>query len=445
MELPSAFRERMQSLLREEYPDFVASYEEARSFGLRVNTLKLSPDRFREIAPFALEPVPWAREGFYYQEEAEPGKHPYHDAGLYYIQEPSAMAVGTLLDPQPGELVLDLAAAPGGKSTHLATKMQGQGLLIANEINSSRAKILSQNIERLGISNCLVTNESPDRLAQRFPHVFHRVLVDAPCSGEGMFRKDPAACSQWSPEHVAGCAIRQANILASAAQMLRPGGVLAYSTCTFAQEEDEVVIASFLQTHPGFTLLEAPTYPGFAPGLGLPQTVRLWPHRARGEGHYIALLRNEAGEAEDLALTRSRPNQESIRAWQEFAVQNLKDSFGGEYASFGENLYLLPTPCPDLAGLKILRAGLQLGTVRKGRFTPSHALALALAGNQPVRSMNLSSQSTEIGAYLRGETLTIDGDPGWTLVTVDGYTLGWGKVSTGVLKNHYPKGLRRTL
>ena len=266
-EIPSAFLERMARLLRDEYPAFLASYDMPPSIGLRVNTLKIAPEVFRQLAPFELAPVPWCSAGFtIVADDAEPGKHPYHAAGLYYLQDPSAMAVAELLDPQPGERVLDLASAPGGKATHIAAKMQGQGLLVANEIHSKRAWELAGNLERWGATHVAITNERPERLAERFEGFFDRVLVDAPCSGEGMMRKGEAARVEWAPELMHGCALRQSGILEQAAALVRPGGRLVYSTCTFNPEENEGTVARFLDAHPEFELIEPPRPPGFSPG-----------------------------------------------------------------------------------------------------------------------------------------------------------------------------------
>jgi len=266
-EIPVAFLERMERLLGGEYPAFLASYDERPSVGLRVNTLKIAPEVFRQIAPFELTPVPWCAAGFTIVEgDVEPGKHPYHPAGLYYLQDPSAMAVAELLDPQPGERVLDLASAPGGKATHIAAKMQGQGLLVANEIHSKRAWELASNLERWGVANVAITHETPERLAERFEGFFDRVLVDAPCSGEGMMRKGTAARIEWAPELIRGCTFRQADILEHAARLVRPSGWLAYSTCTFNPEENEGTVSHFIAARPDFELVEPPRQPGFTPG-----------------------------------------------------------------------------------------------------------------------------------------------------------------------------------
>ena len=438
--LPSAFLERMKRLLGDEYEDFLASYDRPRNTGLRRNPLKGAVD-----LPFCGDRVPWEPNGHYLLPDTRPGLHPYHDAGLYYLQEPSAMAPAGLLDAKPGEVVLDLCAAPGGKTTQIAAAMEGRGLLVCNEIHPKRAKILSSNMERLGIRNALVLNEHPARLAERFPCFFDRILVDAPCSGEGMFRKEDAAVTDWSEETVAMCADRQNEILNSAAQMLRPGGRLVYSTCTFAPEENEGVISRFLHEHPDFFTEEIDA-PWFAhghpewvqdPADGVERTFRLWPHKLRGEGHFAAVLRRSGDEARTVgALQKPEVLSDSAR---EFLAQNGLPVFG-KAVSFGDTWYLAPELLPDLCSLRVLRAGLEFGEVRKGHFVPSHALALALRSFPA--AVDFPAGSKEIDGYLHGQTLFAPQN-GWVLICVDGHPLGWAKGADGVLKNHYPKGLRR--
>lgn len=427
--LPEAFLDRMRAMLGQDFQAFADSYHQGRTYGLRVNTLKISVVDFLRLAPFELEPIPWCSEGFYYLPQDEPGKHPYHDAGLYYIQEPSAMAVVPLLDPQPGELVLDLAAAPGGKATQIAALMQGCGLLIANEIDFARAKILSQNIERLAISNCIVSSARPDFLAAKFGAIFDRVLLDAPCSGEGMFRKEPETIAEWSIEQVFGCAARQRAILDSAADLVKPGGRLVYSTCTFSTEENEEVIDSFLAKHPEFSL---------------EKTVRLWPHQVRGEGHFAAVLTKAGGRVPEPPRGKpTYPSQDELLLLQQWWDEHCFLPLPSPIVKFGDRLYHLPGDCPDLSGLRALRIGLELGSLRTNRFEPAHALALSLSPDAVHNSLSLAADSAAVWTYLRGETLTYSGRNGWCLVTVDGYSLGWGKVAGTILKNHYPKGLRR--
>ncbi|MDD6350776.1 MAG: RsmB/NOP family class I SAM-dependent RNA methyltransferase [Lachnospiraceae bacterium] len=490
--LPQAFLDRMKGMLGKDYEAFLASYDKPRHPALRVNPLKISPEDFQRLAPYDLEPVPWAvPNGFYYDPEARPGKSPYHEAGLYYIQEPSAMAVAALSGTRPGERVLDLCAAPGGKSTQLAGMLEGRGLLVSNEIHPQRARILSRNIERLGIRNAIVTNEAPEDLSGHFPGFFDRIIVDAPCSGEGMFRKEEEAIPNWSPENVALCARRQAGILDQADLMLKAGGVLVYSTCTFAPAEDEESIQNFLERHPDYEEVDLPEKLGsdldrlgFAAGSD-GKSIRLWPHKLDGEGHFLAVLKKAGGDVDDSNIAlhadgdsrmgsdaglqaafesdgkieakagkkkkKAKKNRdrkgadlydsEAAKLWKEFSQEAFSDyETEGRLRQFGQDLYLLPEDL-NLDSIRVLRAGLHLGTVKKNRFEPDHALVLALKKEELQQTLNLSADSEEVKAYLRGESIPCT-CKGWTAVLVDGYTLGWGKASGGVLKNHYPKGLR---
>jgi NOL1/NOP2/sun family putative RNA methylase len=476
----------MQRLLGPEYEAFLASYDQPRTHGLRTNTLKIAPEELAARLGMELEPVPWAPGGFYYHESDRPGRHPYHAAGLFYIQEPSAMSAAAMLAPRPGDRVLDLCAAPGGKATHLAALMQNQGLLVANEVQPSRAYVLAQQIERLGVSCAAVTTEHPRRLAERFPAFFDRILVDAPCSGEGMFRKEPEAVKEWGIYSPAGCAARQSEILDLAVQMLRPGGYLLYSTCTFAPEEDEQVILGLIRRFPEMEVAEPAAIPGAVPGnpawaageaagclepheeAQILRTRRLWPHRVRGEGHFLALLHKRAGGAQAArdaagalaAAERTRPDQQrgpsgrrpregrrtgdplekALPLLHEFSDRYLTVGFSGTFALWGEALYQLPEGLPDLAGLKVVRPGLHLGDVKRDRFEPSHALAMALPPQVFRQRRELSPD--EVERYLRGETLPAAGEEGWTLVTYDGFSLGWAKAAGGLLKNHFPRSLR---
>ena len=456
--LPTLFLQRMQALLGAEYGEFLATYDRPRNVGLRLNPLKTKtpPD----LSRFGLTPVPWADGGYYYNMDSRPGLSAYHEAGLYYLQEPSAMAPAGLLDVRPGMRVLDLCAAPGGKTTQLAAALQGQGLLVCNEIHPKRARILARNVERLAVANALVLNEHPQRLAERFSGFFDRILVDAPCSGEGMFRKEEAAVADWSPETVEMCARRQLEILRCAAGMLAPGGRLVYSTCTFAPQENEGTVSRFLAEAPDFTVAAAEA-PWFAPGRpdwvenpapGIERTFRLWPHKLSGEGHYAAVLekRNDSavetarcGRPSDLP-SRGRPRRaaptDPEALLQAFCKETGAALPEGRLLEFGQSLLLVPDEMPELHGLKVLRAGLELGQVLKNRFEPAHAWALWL---KTARSAaDFPADSPEIDAYLRGQTLS-GPQTGWTLVTADGLSLGWAKGSGGSLKNHFPKALRR--
>ncbi len=427
--LPEDFLKRMKGQLGAEYSEYLESLERPRAVALRFDPMKRIPE-----LPFLQEPVPWEPMGHYYDADSRPGLHPYHEAGVYYMQEASAMAPVSLLDPQPGERICDLCAAPGGKSTQIAGRLRGEGLLLCNEIEPKRARILSRNIERMGIGNALVTNEHPANLAQRFPDFFDRVLVDAPCSGEGMFRKEEAAVTDWSVQTVQMCAERQRQILDSAAVMVRPGGRLVYSTCTFAPEENEETVVAFLESHPDF-YPEKMDAPWFVKGEN--GSFRLWPHKLRGEGHFAAVLRRRGDEdAPEVSVKANQPPKE----WQDFAALLDIHLKPGRPVLFGQSLYWAPEEMPDIGGLKVLRPGLELGIVKKGRFEPAHALALWVG--DCANSVSFSADSDDIRRFLHGDVVP-SSKRGWCLIQVDGYGIGWGKGDGSVLKNHYPKGLRR--
>lgn len=457
MTLPIIFLEKMRTLLGDEYEAFVQSYDKERVQGLRINTLKADAYKFLNESPFHLTKIIWADEGYYYEPDDRPGRHPYHAAGVYYIQEPSAMSVVQYLNPVPGECVLDLCAAPGGKTTHIAERLCGEGLLVSNEIHPSRAKILSQNVERLGVKNAVVTNADSEKLLKYFPEFFDKIVVDAPCSGEGMFRKDENACDEWSPEHVKMCAERQLDILCNAAQMLRPGGRIVYSTCTFSPEENEGTIERFLEKNKEFYIEEVPLYPGFSNGRAdwissknssIEKTIRIFPHKTEGEGHFLAVLRKEDGFHN--IIKRKQPlyfsDKKILNEFKSFCQETLLEyeifTNRKEWVLFGDQLYLLPKQMPDFSGLRVLRAGLNMGTVKKNRFEPSHALALSLKETDVRQSCNLKAEDDAVTKYLRGETLTYIGEKGWVLMCVDGYSAGWAKLAGETLKNYYPKGLR---
>lgn len=467
--LPKAFTERMQEMLGEEYGEFLQSYGEnhappyiegrlnGKIQALRLNPLKGDSRRFLELSPFRLTPVPFAESGYYYGEPDKPGKHPYHEAGVYYIQEASAMTPAAFLSAKPGEKILDLCAAPGGKSTQIAADMKGRGILICNEIHPARAKILSENIERMGIVNAIVVNHSPDVLAEHFPGYFDRILVDAPCSGEGMFRKNEEACREWSPENVHMCAERQDEILDQAAGMLRGGGRLVYSTCTFAPEENEGSVSRFLKRHPEFSIVPVARKEGMSsgcpewirePAQGIENTVRLWPHKLKGEGHFLAVLQKDgimtAEERTGKFGFQTGISEKECREYTEFKREYLKKEMQGILIRFGEQLYLLPEGAPSLNKLKVLRPGLHLGTLKKNRFEPAHALALSLKPEEVRQQVNLTGTGGMAEKYLSGQTFETEAENGWNLITVDGYSIGWGKAANGIMKNHYPKGLRKT-
>lgn len=476
--LPLAYQQQMKTMLHDEAEAFLASYCEPRTYGLRVHPLKWTThEQARERAKqhFKLRPVSWCSDGYYYEPMTRPGRHPYHATGLYYIQEPSAMSAVTLLNPMLGEAVLDLAGAPGGKSTQIASKLNGTGILIANEIHRERSRILAENVERMGFNNVIVTNSDPDTLAERFPAAFDCIMLDAPCSGEGMFRKDHDAIQEWSTDQVGLCANRQWDIIQAAVKMLRPGGRIGYSTCTFNEAENEQMIARWLEQYPSFKLLHME---------------RIWPHKHEGEGHFVAVLRlagentqptTEVCEYEAACLSRPKTVRvsaakqsgrrqrqaertcslhageayEIFKAWADECIPNWQLP-KGEPIVFGEDLYWLPAAPKDsslrmgaaqLHGLRIPRPGLHLAQLRKQRIEPAHALALSLNdASVALYTLNLDSEGSYVQAYLRGNTLQLPTHlasvKGWMLVTLDGLPLGWGKASDGILKNHYPKGLR---
>lgn len=495
--LPEKFLERMKTLLSEsEYDSFVKSFgeDEERYHALRVNGLKVSDNTFNDLKDIGIDidnpdnMVPWEENGYYYEKDCAPGKSPYHEAGLFYIQEPSAMAPVHYLDPKPGERILDLCAAPGGKSTQIAVSMKGEGILVTNEINRDRAKILSLNVERLGIRNALVLNETPESLAGTFEGYFDKILVDAPCSGEGMFRKNAeAAFSEWSPENVEACGVRQTEILENAAKMLMPGGRLVFSTCTFAPRENEESVYRFIASHPDFHVKEVALFDGMdnarpewisdeciaecekendvdidAIKNQVRSAIRLWPHKLRGEGHFLCVLERE-GQLLDREKDNFVPGGRNIPAKKE--IQKLFFEFADEALSFsdrkemvlnsgirldgtmfmfGEQLYICDPKMPGIMGLKCMRPGLHLGTIKKDRFEPSHALALSVRHEDAKMSVSYKENSPEIRQYLNGQTVRCDKNApkGWTLIEVDGYSIGWAKQAGGMLKNHYPKGLR---
>jgi len=532
--LPQAFTEVMSRILGDEYPAFSDSFTLPRRNSLRVNTLRIRPEALRELVPGLMEKVPWTEDGFYYDRSLFPAsRHPFYQAGLYYLQEASAMAPAAILAPQPGERVLDLCAAPGGKATAIGAALRGEGLLIANEIRLPRAKALLRNLEVFGIRNALVTSAVPARLTEQLAGTMDAVLVDAPCSGEGMFRRDPEAVRDWSPEKVAECAAIQRDLVLRAADALRPGGRMVYSTCTFAPEENEAVIAHLLAERPELELLEVPQADLFAPGLSagqllscgvardreteaalqtarergfdLTRCVRLWPHRLSGEGHFAALLRRRGGR--DVSV-KKKDRRNSLREREYGHSHGLPSSGqpdpgrrgkakgkqaprGGRGAAAGEalsaaqrqmtaaflepfagkdaaeaiarrmecrhgQLFLRPDGAPELRGgqVNVLRGGLLLGELKKDRFEPSQALAMALPAGPadsadagaPVRIVP-DAGDERVAAYLRGETVSFpeyaECPSGWCLLTVGGYALGWGKLVRGQLKNKYLPGWRQ--
>ena len=446
----------MKEDLGDEADSFLGSFFDAPRKGIRINPLKTDL-KTEQMMTAGLSGIPWEKHGYYYT-GSEPGRSALHSAGAYYIQEPSAMAPVNYLDVRPGMCVLDLCAAPGGKSTQIAASLRGRGLLVANEIVSDRARILSQNIERLGIENALAVSHAPEELALRFPAAFDRILVDAPCSGEGMFRKDIKAVQEWSADITGMCAARQKGILDAAASMLKPGGRLVYSTCTFSKAEDEAQAESFLERHKDYHMVPVKLYEGMRCG-SISGTVRIMPQDGYGEGHFIAVFEREGGKDGEAGYkgagepSLGNKQKQMLLPYSDFLRETLSESGKRERLSessrlfiFGKNICLMPEGgLPSLSGLKVIRPGLVLGEIRKERFIPSHSLALALKRGETVRSTDLDVNGEEVRKYLNGQSIAKDpasGGAGWTLVTVSGISLGWVKASGSMLKNHYPKGLR---
>ncbi len=503
MKLPTAFLDKMHKLLDDtEYQELIAALNGQRQYGLRVNTLKISVEEMQKLLPNMSDIVPWTIDGFYLNGDDTPGKHPYYHAGLYYIQEPSAMLPGQILGAQPGEKILDLCAAPGGKTVQIAAAMKGKGLLVSNDINTERVKALVKNIELCGVRNAIVLNESPERIAQKFEGYFDRVIIDAPCSGEGMFRKDESAARSWESFKCERCTKLQEPILQSADLLLKPGGTLVYSTCTFSPEEDEQMIERFITAHSQYELADIPKIVGIEGGRpkwadgdeNISHAARLWPHRVRGEGHFVAKLikkpysnyapQNEIGtiissitepgsikeqvwengKAEnsavdnasaestsiDISLYNDNVQKDTVLAYEElpapfkaFMEDNLNYFPDGVFLMKGQNIYHLPQTPPRLDGLKIAKFGWFLGCVANNKFEPSHSIVTALDNKAFKRVVDLKADSREINSYLKGETLMLEGQRGMTAVCVDGYTVGWAKQTGDMLKNLYPKGWRR--
>ena len=434
MEYPREFTKEIEAILGGESAAFFEALEKDAYRCLRINPLKNGSRAAAEA--FSGKNVPWEENGRYIIEGSRPGASVYHAAGAYYLQDASAMAPVAALDPKPGETVLDLCAAPGGKSSQIAGRMAGKGILVSNEYVKSRALILSSNLERLGVRNVRVTNASPDKFASALPRFFDAVLADAPCSGEGMFRRDPGALSEWTPDSPAACAARQAHVLDSAAETVKKGGRMVYSTCTFNRKENEDTIAAFLDRHPDFHTVDFSL-----PGLGESKNgcLRLWPHRIEGEGHFLCLMRRD-GEEEERDFLLPKPDRNAVKVLND--LKKLAGDFGGiPYPVLdGEELISEICPLPPKSGIYTVRAGLPLCRIGKGYLEPSHSLAMAMNAEEALRSVDFDEKNASL--YMEGEALSADAPDGWVLITCGGLSLGWGKCSGGVIKNHLPKGLR---
>ena len=433
--------ERMKTVLGENYDRFLATVDQEPYRAIRVNTLKIQPEELLPLLPFAGERVPFADDG-YYVDADKLGKHPLHHAGAFYVQEPSAMSAVTALDVQPGDRVLDLCAAPGGKSTQIASRLGGTGLLWANEIVRPRAHILLSNIERMGVKNAVVSNMTPEALCTRLEGFFDRVLVDAPCSGEGMFRKDKEAIYEWSVEHSHACAERQKAILDTAAAAVKPEGFMVYSTCTFSVDENEGTVAHFLREHPEFELVDT----GCSFGVPtLEKALRIYPFNG-GEGHFVAKFRKKKGRAYNgMNYTYIEPGREEMQMIERFITDILRNPSFRHIIVIDERILNLPNAelLPDMEGMNILRAGVKLGDFKKNRIEPHHNLATSLTPYEFKRRLIMSWDDALCAKYISGEEREIDNwINGWGAATVNGVTLGLGKAVDGHLKNKYPKGLR---
>lgn len=459
MELPAQYCKEMKRILEDEYDAYLNSLEDTRKYGLRVNTAKISVDDFIKIAPFPLTRIPYVDNGFYYGRWEQPAKHPYYFAGLYYLQDPSAMTPASRLPVREGDMVLDLCAAPGGKATELAAKLHGTGLLVANDISSKRAKALLKNIELFGVTNSFIVTEYPQKLTEYFNGFFDKILIDAPCSGEGMFRKEPSMVKAWEQNGPKFYAKLQEEILTQALPMLKPDGYLLYSTCTFSPLEDEGTVAKILAMDPTLELVPMRGYGGFAEGMpklidsddeSLRHCIRIFPHKLDGEGHFLALF-HKKGETTDI-IPKSPARHRGLKGEE----KHLFDEFTGNMVRTFEPerlenkngmIYYMPIALPRIRGLRFLRSGLFLGEIKKKRFEPSQSLAMALNADEYKNCLMLSVQDDRTVRYLKGETLALTekeatSPDGWQLVCVDGYPLGWGKKKNTTLKNKYHSGWR---
>ncbi|WP_321006803.1 RsmB/NOP family class I SAM-dependent RNA methyltransferase [Hungatella sp.] len=456
LKLSEEYLNRMRDLLgEEEFSAYLKSFDEERLYGLRVNTAKVTPEAFPELVSWDLKPVPWIPNGFYYEGTERPAKDPYYYAGLYYLQEPSAMTPAMLLPVEPGDRVLDLCGAPGGKSTELGVRLAGKGVLISNDISNSRAKALLKNLELWGISNICVTSETPDKLADVFGPWFDKILIDAPCSGEGMFRKDDDMVKSYEergPEYYSEI---QKEITDQAVRMLAPGGLLLYSTCTFSRCEDEEIICHILENHQEMELIRLPLFEGASGGIGLDGCIRLFPHKIKGEGHFISLLRKNGGGAERTAAgsrERSRTEPQGKKApalpteLTDFLALMNREFDGSRIMIKNDSVYYLPENFVPAKELRYLRTGLLLGELKNKRFEPGQALAMTLHAEEFRQTISWKKEDDRVIRYLKGETISLTPEEGpvkgWCLVCVDGYPLGFAKGTGMALKNKYYPGWR---
>ena len=452
MNLPEIYIKKMEKMLGPKFKSYIDSFNEKRLFGLRINTMKISKDEFEGKNIFNLKSIPWCKNGYYYDESVRPAKSPYYHAGLYYLQEPSAMAPGSFLPVEENDKVLDICAAPGGKSTQIGSRLNGSGVLVSNDISAGRTKALLKNIELFGIKNALVISETPEKLLSKFTNYFDKIIIDAPCSGEGMFRKDPDIIKSWGEEMTSFCEKEQKNILDISSKMLKDGGYILYSTCTFSPNENEKVINDFLNSNNDFEIIPL-NGEEFGFDKGHPQWVengndsllgclRLWPHEIKGEGHFLALLHNKNPKRDNYNkfITETRKD-ERFKYFEEFINGFIETKFVGSFQIINDNLYILPENIPNLKGLRIIRSGWHLGEFKKNRFEPSQAFAMGLKKEEVKRFADFSVDDERVIRYLKGESIDYEGiEDGWCCVFVDGFILGFAKAQNGRLKNKYYVG-----
>lgn len=438
MDLPIDFLDKYKRILGEEFEAFRESFDDEAVSAFRVNPMKKLTDH--SISGY--EEILGSHFGYFGKIS---GKSIEHVTGLVYSQEPAAQVVGEIAHPDKGMKVLDLCAAPGGKSTHLLSFLANDGILVSNEISHKRSKILVENLERFGVRNMVVLNENPQNLAKTFPEYFDLIVLDAPCSGEGMFRKDPAAMQYWTADYPTQCAKLQREIITEAMKMLAPGGQIVYSTCTWSPEENEENVRWMLENYPELELVNLPKSNGLKSGIDLPEVVRCWPHHFRGEGQFVAKLADQRIKQKKLKIKsgQSHLNKEQEKLWKDFSDKNLMtDLSAGVLQVFGDHLYLLPMGLPDLSHLKIARNGLHLGIFKKNRFEPSFALGLALKPEEVKKTIEINME--QFKKVVAGETISTDKavSNGWVQLIINGNGLGFGKMVNGTIKNYFPKGLR---
>lgn len=439
--LSEKYLNKMKELLGDEYDDYLNSFNEKRIHSLRVNNAKISNEEFERICPFKIKRIPWIENGYYFDESDRPSKHPYYYAGLYYLQEPSAMTPANVLPIEKGDIVLDACAAPGGKSLELASKLGDSGLLVSNDISVSRAYSLLKNLELGGHKNIYVMAEDISKLSKKFVKSFDKILIDAPCSGEGMLRKDPSIIKEWEDKGNEYYANLQKDIVKSAVSMLKDGGMMVYSTCTFDKSEDEDIVSYILSLDDDLKLERISEYEGFTRGIDMDEAIRLYPHKLQGEGHFVALVKKDTPKT--VTVKKKHVSKIDSKEAEEFIKLIKRDFDDGYFEIINNNLYFIPEYDFEKKGLRILRSGLLMGEIKKHSFEPSMALALNLKMDEFKNVINLSVDDKRVISYLKGETISVpEAKDGWVLVCVDGYSLGFGKMQSGIMKNKYAKEWR---